>query len=45
MGAAASARRWSQSKSGGWGKLGAVLMVSAVTGALLYLRQHPLPGE
>jgi hypothetical protein len=30
---------------GGWRKLGAVVLVSSVTGAMLYLKQHPLPGE
>lgn len=29
----------------GWKKLGAVMLVSAVTGALLYVKTHPIPVE
>lgn len=36
-------RDFNPAEGGGWRKLAAVLLVSAVTGGLLYVKQHPLP--
>lgn len=36
---------FSPATAGGWGKLLSAIAVSAVVGAALYLKQHPLPPE